>query len=573
MLGSSRLSLAAGGSAAGRDVESAGRGGCSSEDVRLELRRVLNSVHFETSERNRRFLEYVVEETLMGRGDRIKAYNIATIVFGRGDSFDPTLDPVVRMEARRLRRSLERFYLVEGEGGAVRIALPKGGYVPKFQGPATLRLAHDILLNPGGSTFLDRGPSILVSAFELESNNHGEVNFSDGFGRQIVVGLSRFPELTVFMPSPMHSDRAPAGAMPQVDFVLAGNIVAASDVLKVKVTLLHAQSGRVIWAETLNADIATDGIFDARDQIADRIVRTLSERITADCDVGEYLAHNLACFESLTHFNRYRRSPRRDLFLTALESLERTVKTDPDYSEGLACLSQIYSDGHRFGFATAEPCELKRWASQLAVKAVSLAPNSSRAHHAHGIAHWFSGNAGAGLHEFKTALALNPNATETMADLGLHCCLSGDWDNGVRLIDEALSVNPRLVDIQRVGLSFFHFLKGDFDRAFEEAQQVRTLRCHLWFRRESYRSDTARPSQGSDRGHSAYSRHRSFLLAQHASRIRRQRRPILPGRRHKVSALRRRTLSRNGIGPYRPGSTKNCPWGSMLTVSYPRILA
>ena len=71
--------------------------------------------------------------------------------------------------------------------------------------------------------------------------------------------------------------------------------------------------------------------------------------------------------------------------------------------------------------------------------------------------------------EFKTALALNPNATETMADLGLHCCLSGDWDNGVRLIDEALSVNPHLVDIQRVGLSFFHFLKGDFDRAFDRS--------------------------------------------------------------------------------------------------------
>ena len=371
MLESSRLNLVAVGSPVGTDIEREGSGACSPEHIRFELRRVVNSTHFDASERNRRFIEYVVEETLMGRGDRIKAYNIATVVFGRGDSFDPTLDPVVRMEARRLRRSLERFYLVEGEGGPVRIALPKGGYVPKFQGPATLRLAREVSRSNAGSAFLGRGPSILVSAFELELNNHPEVNYSDGFARQIVIGLSRFPEFAVFMPSPIPGycsqlDRAPTEAMPQVDFVLSGNIIAASDVLKVKVTLLHAQSGRVIWAETLDGDIASQGVLDARDQVADSIVRTLSERITANCDVGECLERDLACFESLTHFNRYRRSPRRDLFLTALEFLERTVKTDPDYSEGLACLSQIYSDGHRFGFATAEPSELKRWASKLA---------------------------------------------------------------------------------------------------------------------------------------------------------------------------------------------------------------
>ena len=73
------------------------------EDVRSELHRVVESLQFNASERNRRFLEYVVEETLAGRADRIKAYNIATTVFGRDVSFDPQLDPVVRMEARRLR--------------------------------------------------------------------------------------------------------------------------------------------------------------------------------------------------------------------------------------------------------------------------------------------------------------------------------------------------------------------------------------------------------------------------------------------------------------------------------------
>ena len=105
----------------------------SPEEVRAELRRVVESPQFDCSERNRRFLEYVVEETLSGRADRIKGYNIATTVFGRDVSFDPQLDPVVRMEARRLRRSLERFYLTDGKNIGVKIELPKGGYVPLFQ--------------------------------------------------------------------------------------------------------------------------------------------------------------------------------------------------------------------------------------------------------------------------------------------------------------------------------------------------------------------------------------------------------------------------------------------------------
>src|SRR6185369_16735144 len=96
----------------------------------------LGSGHFVTSDRNRRFLEFVVEETLAQRAANLKGYTIGTQVFGRPDDFDPQLDPVVRMEARRVRRALEHFYLVDGDAGApVRIAMPTGGYVPEFQTP------------------------------------------------------------------------------------------------------------------------------------------------------------------------------------------------------------------------------------------------------------------------------------------------------------------------------------------------------------------------------------------------------------------------------------------------------
>jgi TolB-like protein len=101
--------------------------------VRVQLERILASEAFHASPRNRAFLRYVVDETLAGRGDRIKGYTIAQDVFQRAADFDSLIDPVVRIAAGRLRRSLERFYLTAGRFDTTRIDLPKGSYVPSFE--------------------------------------------------------------------------------------------------------------------------------------------------------------------------------------------------------------------------------------------------------------------------------------------------------------------------------------------------------------------------------------------------------------------------------------------------------
>ncbi|KEC72033.1 UNVERIFIED_ORG: TolB-like protein [Rhizobium esperanzae] len=103
------------------------------ENVRLQLDRILASPEFLAPERGRRFLQYIVEETLDGRGgEQLKASTIAQAVFGRDASFDAQNDPVVRIEAGRIRRALERYYLVCGHSDLIEITIPKGGYAPHF---------------------------------------------------------------------------------------------------------------------------------------------------------------------------------------------------------------------------------------------------------------------------------------------------------------------------------------------------------------------------------------------------------------------------------------------------------
>jgi hypothetical protein len=103
-----------------------------SEDAAAELARVVGSRDFPASPRNRRFLSFLVEMELAGAAQEITPTNIARKIFGRGASFNPNKDPIVRIEAVRLRRDLETYYLKAGRANPLRITIPKGGYRPAF---------------------------------------------------------------------------------------------------------------------------------------------------------------------------------------------------------------------------------------------------------------------------------------------------------------------------------------------------------------------------------------------------------------------------------------------------------
>jgi hypothetical protein len=97
-----------------------------------QLERVLSSAVFRRAERSSALLRFIVEQTLNGGADRLKEYTLGAEALGRGESFDPRADPVVRAEASRLRARLEQYYKTSGRADPIVIALSKGSYVPRF---------------------------------------------------------------------------------------------------------------------------------------------------------------------------------------------------------------------------------------------------------------------------------------------------------------------------------------------------------------------------------------------------------------------------------------------------------
>jgi adenylate cyclase len=448
--------------------------------IRSELERVLRSKDFSGSERHRRFLSYIVEETLAGRADRLKAYNIATTAFSRSADFDPQQDSIVRIEAGRLRRALDHFYLTEGRDHDVQIAIPKGSYVPLFRSAGDGAFSdHPDPPASSAAGHSRRAPRILVLPFEQEGENASVPGFSRGFVRQLIVGLTRFNSIYVYGTETTERLGRQLGdeARPdqiRVDLILSGSISLWDGNFAVDLLLQDTETLRYHWAEKFTRKFEPESIIALRDEVAAIIVQRLAQPYgiifswALDDQGGS--PQTLDGYRAVIEFYQYIRSFQLDRLRPVRRRLEEAVERDPTFGEGHACLSHLYSQHARFMSSNVE--ELRRHAERAfhhARQALLLAPNSSHAHHALGLAYWFTGETTRAFESYRTALALNPNDTDLMADLGLRYCQRMEWEKGVPLVEESFRRNPCQSGTYRMALVLYHFSEGQYEEALRQA--------------------------------------------------------------------------------------------------------
>ena len=106
------------------------------------LGRILASAGFASSPRMSRFLQFVVEETVAGRGGDLKEYVVGLRAFDKPESFNPTIDPTVRVEASKLRAKLARYYDLEGRHDPIVVDIPKGHYAARFSSRPTSEVSQ-----------------------------------------------------------------------------------------------------------------------------------------------------------------------------------------------------------------------------------------------------------------------------------------------------------------------------------------------------------------------------------------------------------------------------------------------
>ncbi|MEA2078869.1 MAG: hypothetical protein U9P00_03260, partial [Pseudomonadota bacterium] len=255
--------------------------------IRDELDKILSSKRFVNANRISNLLRYVVEETLAGRRDRIKAFSIAQEVFDRDVNFDPQRDPIVRVEASRLRKCLVDYYQSPGLDPTFRIDIPKGGYAPTFtkhkppenlarrwtpRSLAFVGLAGLVILSalwfgwnqtdspnsPGA-----RSPSAFLAVLPLtyDADDIHAASLAESFVDSTITMLAKLPNLSVMAhASMMEFDWEQVSIrLLQEEFgithVLGGRIETLEDNLRIRVQLTSSETSEIVWSDSLEGNL------------------------------------------------------------------------------------------------------------------------------------------------------------------------------------------------------------------------------------------------------------------------------------------------------------------------------
>ncbi|NKL32439.1 adenylate cyclase [Rhizobium leguminosarum bv. viciae] len=465
------------------------------DDIREQLERVVSSPEFPGVGRAAAFLRYVVSETLEGRGNRIKAYSIAIEVFGRDAGFTQD-DPVVRIEAGRLRRSLERYYLVAGQHDPVRIDIPKGGYVPTFAWscPASVDTgdeeagetshpevrsrpwwrARRVLL-PGAAALaavaislywigtrspapsLERvaslspdRPALVVAPFANLGEGPEAQLYTAGLTEELMTMLPRFKEIKVFGRETSKSLPADVGASEVraefgARYLLAGGVRTSGKRLRVTARLLDTSDGEILWSENYDNDLASEDLFAIQTDVARKVATAIAQPygVMAQIDSASPPPDDLGAYECTLRFYAYRSELSPEAHARVRDCLEAALARFPNYATAWAMLSIVYLDEDRYKFnPTPDQDTATQRALDAARRATQIDPSNTRGLQALMTALFFDRHLAESLRVGEQALATNPNDTELMGEFGTRLAIAGQWQRGAALLDQAIALNP-----------------------------------------------------------------------------------------------------------------------------------
>lgn len=485
-------------------------------NVRLELERILASPLFRDAEGLKRFLRYTVEQSLLGRGDQLKEYRLGLEVFDRGASFDPRMDPVVRMAARRLRIKLQDYYAGEGKADPVQIEVPKGGYAVVFspcplKPPAVQESEHVDAAPPPSRGLIPRKfaaialfvgvlalalailwwnarlrrrgtiapqvSSVAVLPFLNLTGEPSDDYLSDGITDDITSGLAKLGSLRVVARTSAFTFKGKAedvrsiGKQLGVTSVLEGSIQRSGSRLRVTAQLIRTRDGFHIWAETYDCD--------AHDPFAveDEVTRSVGGALRIE--------------RSETDLIREKRHPidpeARDLYLRgrfwwnrrtppttwkSIEYFDQALEKDPLFAEAYLGMADAY-----LVLGTndqALPADVFPKARAAARQALQIEDDLGEAHATlAAVTYFYDWKREEAEREFRRAIELNPNYASSHQWYGLLLMTSRRFAEARREFQRAQNLDP-LSLIITLDLGQVDYYSGNSDGAISQAQKTLT---------------------------------------------------------------------------------------------------
>jgi adenylate cyclase len=470
----------------------------NAQAVALELERILASAEFANSERLCTLLRYVVTEAVEGRSERIKATSIAIDLYGRDESFDQQTDTIVRVEAGRLRRQLDKYYQKGGANSAVKIEVPKGHYRPLFtsapgnskQSPppspealantppagnkrsaitvaVVVALLATVLLlfqywrsasqdigglasghNPNGAAMAK--PFVMVMPLDTTTSSTMENRLAIGLVEALITNLSRLSGLSVMAHASMlelQQGKISAGIKSLREtygatHILRGRLEKEGETILVSVQLIDTQSGETLWAERLSRPIGET--LQLEDELAHQISVELAVQIQPD--ERDYLSRSRVTDpEALV---LYRQAlimliPPNDMtrIHTARSLFRRARELDPGFAGGYA--GESFSHSITLLFLKAlDPEDEVAQALSLAEQAIEVDPDFGMGYATLSFAQMFAGNPEASFANARHAVAIQPGDAFAQFIMGMNLVFVGRPEEAIAPLLEAIRLDP-----------------------------------------------------------------------------------------------------------------------------------
>jgi tetratricopeptide (TPR) repeat protein len=427
--------------------------------------RILRSRVFIQSHRIRRFLQFIVEESLLGQPHRLKEYPIGLEVFDRREAFDPRVDSIVRVEARRLRNKLEEYYRTEGRDDHVRILLRKGSYMPIFE--------HRSMAG-GVSPVPRRTVEIAPLAFINPAPNAGQL--ADEIQRRLSHVLIKEGCLQVIaqpQPDPFSSEINGVNGLSRhvtnADYVIEGSLEFRPSGFHLIVQLFHCAQGSYTWSEATDFEYPELGGVE---QLAQSLLRELvappdqavvARRHTEHKEIRDFYLQGRYYWKLATP----------DSIRNSVACFTSAVDFDANYAAGWAALSQAVLVSSMFGFLAPQDAGARM--KDAALKATSLNPLLPEAHVALGsVLSLLDWNWAAGEQELEKSIQLdNHDATGHVA-YGIHLACREKFESAVVEVERALELDPASLFPNFV-LGWLYGVSRRFDEAVSQHMLVSQL--------------------------------------------------------------------------------------------------
>jgi tetratricopeptide (TPR) repeat protein len=492
------------------------------DEIRQAIDRITASDVFSRSPQLGAFLRFVVEAVLHGKGDRIKAYTIGVEVLRRDTSFDPQLDPIVRVEATRLRRAIERYYAGPGADDPVVIDLPRGTYVPTFRlrdariagatadvtwrARPVLWVAAVALLVAIGMGWMLRKPiasrdgSDAVATLEVRNPSKHSLPYGNGMPTVYVeqfrvvgtpsdgalaVGLlfekingafARFDTINVVY-APRETVGSPGETLaPRTDYRLSGAVEYREGETSVQFWLLDVAEGSVVWSrsfERLRAD--AKGVAEA--QVVGALTEALlqSYGVIRSRDRAKHLVSDAGdpryrCILEAADSLRTLSHTEHDRARTCLEQL---TAVNPSFAVGYAFLALIYGREYQLGLGarSGDTPPLDR-ALRAVRRSIELNPASARAYVVLMVVLFHRGEVTEALAAGEKAMALNQYDMLAPAELGGRLILLGETGRGLNMMRRAAEFSAIRPAWQHYYIFLGAYLGGDLKEAAYQAGQI-----------------------------------------------------------------------------------------------------